>query len=54
LFLDLPGLTGKWLQLMRDVVPEARRMAVLWDAATGDYQLRALSSVAKTKSVKEN
>jgi putative ABC transport system substrate-binding protein len=51
LFLDLPGLAGKWLQLMREVVPEARRAAVLWDATTGDSQLRALSTVAKAKSL---
>jgi ABC-type uncharacterized transport system substrate-binding protein len=25
LFLDLPGLTGKWLELIREVVPSARR-----------------------------
>jgi putative ABC transport system substrate-binding protein len=51
LFLDLPGLTGKWMQLIREVVPEARRIAVLWDATTGEYQLRAISAVAKTASV---
>jgi len=42
LFLDLPGLTGKWFQLIREVVPVTRRLAVLWDSTTGSYQLRAL------------
>ncbi len=42
LFLDLPGLTGKWLQLLREVVPTTRRVAVLWDATTGSHQLQAL------------
>ncbi len=51
LFLDLPGLAGKWLEMIREVVPDARRIAVLWDAGTGDYQLRALASVAKTAAV---
>lgn len=51
LFLDLPGLTGKWLQLLREVVPGARRMAVLWDANTGEYQLRAITAAAKAVSV---
>ena len=51
LFLDAPSLTGKWLQLIREAVPEARRIAVLWDANTGEYQLRALKSVAKVLSV---
>ena len=51
LFLDLPGLTGKWLQLLREVVPGARRVAVLWDANTGEYQLRAVTAAAKAVSV---
>ena len=29
LFLDLPGLTGKWLQLVREVAPATRRVAAL-------------------------
>ena len=51
LFLDLPGLAGKWLQLVREVVPGARRIAVLWDASTGPYQLRAITAAAKALSV---
>ena len=51
LFLDLPGLTGKWLQLAREVVPGARRIAVLWDRTTGEYQLRAITAAAKAVSV---
>ena len=50
-FLDAPGLTAKWLQQIRDVVPDARKIAVLWDATTGEYQLRALSAAAKAMSV---
>ena len=51
LFLDAPDLTGKWLQLVRDVVPDARRIAVLWDANTGEYQLRAFFAAAKATAV---
>jgi putative ABC transport system substrate-binding protein len=51
LFLDQPGITGKWLQLIREVVPDAARIAVLWDATTGEYQPRALSAAAKAMSV---
>lgn len=47
LFLDLPGLTGKWLQLVREVVPSARRVAVLWDSTTGTDQLRAIQGAAQ-------
>ena len=51
LFLDLPDLTGKWLQLLREVVPGARRIAVLWDVNTGPYQLRATTAAAKALSL---
>lgn len=47
LFLDLPGLTGKWLQLVTEVVPSARRVAVLWDSTTGTDQLRAIQGAAQ-------
>ena len=46
LFADLPGLTGKWLELMREVVPGLTRVAVLWDPTTGPYQVDALRAVA--------
>ena len=34
-FLDFPGFSGKWLELLREVVPGLTRVAVLWDPATG-------------------
>ena len=51
LFLDLPGLTGKWLQLIRDVVPDTKRIAILWHAPTGPYQLRPITAAAKSVSI---
>jgi putative ABC transport system substrate-binding protein len=51
LFLDAPALTGKWLQQIRDVVPDLRQLAALWDANTGEYQLRALMAAAQPASV---
>ena len=51
LFLDLPGLTSKWLQLVRDVVPELKRLAILWHAPTGPYQLRPIMAAAKSVSI---
>lgn len=51
LFMDLPGLAGKWLQLVREVVPGARQVAVVWDVNTGPYQLRAITAAAKAMSV---
>jgi putative ABC transport system substrate-binding protein len=51
LFLDQPGITGKWLQLIKEVVPNAAHLAVLWDTTTGEHQLRALSTAAKAQSI---
>ena len=51
LFLNHADLAGKWLQLVREVVPGARRVAVLWDTNTGPYQLAAITAAAKTMGV---
>jgi len=47
LFLDQPGLTGKWLELIRTAVPGARRVAVLRDPSTGPWQLDAAKAAAQ-------
>jgi putative ABC transport system substrate-binding protein len=47
LFLDLPELTGKWLQLLGSVVPGLKRVAVMWDPTTGDAQVRAIQVAMK-------
>src|SRR5262245_28168622 len=46
LFLNLPDLAAKWLQLLPEVVPETRRVAVLWDITTGRQQLAAFTAAA--------
>ena len=44
-------MAGKWLQLLREVLPAAQRLAVLWDVNTGPWQRNAIVAVAKAKSV---
>jgi putative tryptophan/tyrosine transport system substrate-binding protein len=51
LFLNLPDLTGKWLQLIKEVVPATRQVAVLWDATTSPLQLRAVQKAAQSATV---
>jgi len=51
LFLDLPELTGKWLDLVKEVAPAVRRVAVLWDTATGPWQLAAIKAAARRISM---
>jgi putative ABC transport system substrate-binding protein len=47
LFLDQSGLTGKWLELIREVAPKVRRVALLWDSTTGPWQLAASKATAQ-------
>jgi putative ABC transport system substrate-binding protein len=51
LFLDAPTLCGKWLQQIVEIVPNVRKIAVLWDATTGTYQLDAMKAAAKAQSI---
>jgi putative ABC transport system substrate-binding protein len=46
LFLDLPAIAGKWLQLLREATPLAQRVGVLWDTTTGPEQLDAAKAAA--------
>jgi putative tryptophan/tyrosine transport system substrate-binding protein len=44
-FLDQPALAGKWLQLIREVVPGINRIALLRDPRTGPWQLAAAKTI---------
>jgi putative ABC transport system substrate-binding protein len=50
-FLDLTGMSAKWLQLLREAVPGARRISLLWDAASGEAQLAATKAAASAFAV---
>lgn len=45
-FMDLPELAGKWLEILKTIVPSLARVAVLWDPATGPAQLEAARRAA--------
>jgi ABC-type uncharacterized transport system substrate-binding protein len=51
LFLNLPDLTAKWLQLIREVMPGTRRVAVLWDTTTSSSQLHVVKTAAQAAMV---
>jgi ABC-type uncharacterized transport system substrate-binding protein len=51
MFLDAPTLCGKWLQQIGDIVPNVKKIAALWDATTGRYQLDAIKAAAKARSI---
>jgi putative ABC transport system substrate-binding protein len=46
IFLDLPGLSAKCLELLREVVPTMRRVGVLWHRAMGSVPLQAVRASA--------
>ena len=50
-FLDMPEFSGKWLELLREVVPGLTRVAVLWDPVTGPLHVRGLESAARRVGV---
>jgi putative ABC transport system substrate-binding protein len=48
LFLDVPELSGKWIELLREMVPRLSRIAVVWDPATPPNLLRGAEVAAGT------
>jgi putative ABC transport system substrate-binding protein len=46
-FLDAPGFAGKWIELLRVIVPGLQRVAVLWDPAPGATHLTAVQRAAQ-------
>ena len=52
LFLDSPDLAGKWLELLKSIIPKLTRVAVLWDATSGPIPLNAVRTVAPSLGIK--
>ena len=48
MFFDFPDFSGKWLELLKEVVPRLSRVAVFWDPGTGPVQLKAAEAAAKS------
>jgi ABC-type uncharacterized transport system substrate-binding protein len=46
-FLDMPQLIGKWLELLTAVVPQLSRVALFWDPATDPLQRDAAQAAAR-------
>jgi len=52
LFLDLPELAGKWLELLREVVPQLAIVGVLGTKRINETQLAAVQAAAATSKLK--
>jgi putative ABC transport system substrate-binding protein len=51
-FLDAPEVAGKWFELLKAMVPDLSRVAVLWDPNPGTTHLQAARGVAGSLGVK--
>jgi putative tryptophan/tyrosine transport system substrate-binding protein len=51
LFLDMPELGGKQIELLKEAVPMVARLAVLWDATIGAVQFSATEMAARPSGV---
>jgi putative ABC transport system substrate-binding protein len=47
-FLDAPEFAGKWFQLLKALVPNLSRVAVLWDPSPGTAHLQAVQKLARS------
>ena len=50
-FLDAPEFSGKWLELLKEMVPGLSRVAVLWDPSPGEAHMRGIRAVAPSLGV---
>jgi len=46
LFVAFPEFTSKWLELLKETIPQLSRVAVLWDPSTGSMQKKAVERAA--------
>jgi len=50
-FLAFPEFSAKWLELLKQTIPNLSRVAVLWDPATGAMQKSAIAGAAEALKV---
>ena len=51
MFLDIPEIVGKHLELLKTTLPELRAVTVLWDPFTGKAQVSAAEQAARTLGI---
>ena len=54
IFLDLPELSGKQLQFLKEIVPGLVGVAVLWEPDIGEPQLQAIEEAARMVDIRLN
>ena len=48
-FLDQPALVARWIGLLHQAAPRARRLSLFWEASTGPWQLAAAKAAASAQ-----
>ena len=51
-FLDFLDFSKKWLEALKEAVPQMAQVAVFWDPATGPMQRQAVEAAAQTLNLK--
>jgi putative ABC transport system substrate-binding protein len=51
LYFDFAEFSGKWLEIMGEIVPGLTQAAVIWDPATGRVQNEAATTVARQRGL---
>lgn len=51
-FLDFPDFGKKWLEALKEVLPQISSVAIFWDPSIGANQLRAIEAAAQTLNIK--
>jgi putative ABC transport system substrate-binding protein len=51
-FLDAPEVAGKWLELLKTIVPDLSRVVVLWDPSEGSVHVDAVRKAARALGVR--
>src|SRR5262249_31823172 len=51
MFLDIPEIVGKLLELIKTTQPELRSITVLWDPLTGESQVSTAEQAARTLGI---
>jgi putative ABC transport system substrate-binding protein len=46
IFLDAPEIAGKWIQIIREIVPRAQKVALLFDTHLDQTQLKSAELIA--------
>jgi putative ABC transport system substrate-binding protein len=51
-FLDAPEFSGKWLELLKAIVPDLSRAVVMWDPSPGAAHLDGVKGLARSSGLK--